>query len=348
MQQSHQSELLKELEDMTMSHKKNVMQIAAFQTITDAVYGINIAKIKEFAMIKDAQITKGLSENPLVMGVAVLRNHPVPLVNLIKWLGVRGEDTDNLDNYNILVMCEFNQSLIAFPVNKILTIASKSSEELERSETTDSKVTYVTRIQINKARSRRRRNRHKKQFRQYQSEVSDVKIAEEEENSELICFVLDVEKMLDEIFPEIKTKKLAELQTLHVHSIHSNQLLAIIEDSPVARKVLEKTFEQAGINTLYFGNGLEFKAWYVKNAEQAAKNLGCVITDIEMPMMDGYKVVEFIREKNPTLPIIVNTSMSNVGVIKKLEDMGVNEFIPKTEPAKIYQAVQTFMEQKNG
>jgi two-component system chemotaxis response regulator CheV len=345
MERVEESHLLKELDNMTMSHKKNTMQIAAFQTMSDAVYGINIAKIKEFAMIKDAQITKGLSESPLVMGMAVLRGRPFPLVNMLKWLGDNDPKNTDINNYSILVLTEFNQSLIAFPVSKIITIASKSSEELERTDTTDSKITYITRISTTKIRSKRRR----KSSRQKKNEDTKERTLTKSEESpdETICFVLDVERMLDEVFPTISEHKLNEFEALHKRSISSKKILAILEDSPVAVKILEKTFEHSGINTLFFNNGFEFKAWYLKNEQQAKDSLGCVITDIEMPMMDGYKVVEFIRSKDKNLPIIINTSMSNIGVIKKLEDMGASMFIPKTEPLKIYDAVEKYMEEKH-
>ena len=344
MERIDDSDLLKELDDMTMSHKKNMMQIAAFQTMTDAVYGINIAKIKEFAMIKDADITKGLSGNPMIMGMAVLRGHPFPLVNMLKWLGNNDVENENIENYNILVLAEFNQSLIAFPVSKIITIASKASEDLERTDTTDNKITYITRISTNKIRSKRRRKNRKK------ARVEEVKktsvIENEESSDEKICFVLDVEKMLDEVFPEVSGHKLHDFEVLGKDEIHSKKTLAILEDSPVAVKILEETFKNSGLEVLYFNNGFEFKAWYVKNSLKV-KDLGCVITDIEMPMMDGYKVVEFIRSKDKNLPIIVNTSMSNIGVVKKLEDMGANLFIPKTEPTKTYDAVAKYMEVDN-
>lgn len=342
MERIEDSDLLKELDDMTMSHKKNMMQIAAFQTMTDAIYGINIAKIKEFAMIKDASITKGMSDNPHIMGMAVLRGHPFPLVNMLKWIGNTDPENEKIENYNILVLTEFNQSLIAFPVSKILTIASKSSEDLERTDTTDNKITYITRIDTSKARSKRRRKKRRKNAKQ--EEVEKVALTKNEEDSdEKICFVLDVEKMLDEVFPEVSNHKLHDFEALGKGKIKSKKILAVLEDSPVAVKIIEKTFERSGLEILYFNNGFEFKAWYVKNTLKA-KELGCVITDIEMPMMDGYKVVDFIRSKDKSLPIIVNTSMSNIGVVKKLEDMGADLFVPKTEPTKIYEAVTKFME----
>jgi len=342
MERIEDSDLLKELDDMTMSHKKNMMQIAAFQTMTDAIYGINIAKIKEFAMIKDASITKGMSDNPNIMGMAVLRGHPFPLVNMLKWLGNTNPANEKLENYNILVLTEFNQSLVAFPVSKILTIASKSSEDLERTDTTDNKITYITRINTNKARSKKRRKKRGKKAKF--EEIEKIAITKNEEDSdEKICFVLDVEKMLDEVFPGISGHKLHDFEALGKGKIKSKKTLAILEDSPVAIKILEKTFEHSGLDILYFNNGFEFKAWYVKNPAKV-QELGCVITDVEMPMMDGYKVVDFIRSKNKKLPIIVNTSMSNIGVVKKLEDMGANLFVPKTEPTKIYEAVTKFME----
>lgn len=343
MERIEDSDLLKELDDMTMSHKKNMMQIAAFQTMTDAIYGINIAKIKEFAMIKDASITKGMSDNPNIMGMAVLRGHPFPLVNMLKWLGNTDPENEKIDNYNILVLTEFNQSLIAFPVTKILTIASKSSEDLERTDTTDNKITYITRIDTSKARSKRRRKNRKQNKKEVVQKEPTTR--NEEESDEKICFVLDVEKMLDEVFPNVSGHKLHDFEVLHKGQIKSNKILAVLEDSPVAVKILEKTFENSGLKIMYFNNGFEFKAWYTQNPVKA-KELGCVITDIEMPMMDGYKVVDFIRSKDKQLPIIVNTSMSNVGVVKKLEDMGADFFVPKTEPTKIYEAVTKYMEVK--
>lgn len=342
MERIEDSDLLKELDDMTMSHKKNMMQIAAFQTMTDAIYGINIAKIKEFAMIKDADITRGMSDNPNIMGMAVLRGHPFPLVNMLKWLGNSDPENQKIDNYNILVLTEFNQSLVAFPVSKILTIASKSSEDLERTDTTDSKITYITRIDTNKTRSKRRRKKHRKKANA--EEIEKVTMTRnEEESDDKICFVLDVEKMLDDVFPGISGHKLHDFEVLGKGKIKSKKTLAILEDSPVAVKILEQTFAHSGLNIVYFNNGFEFKAWYLKNPAKV-QDLGCVITDIEMPMMDGYKVVDFIRSKDKKLPIIVNTSMSNIGVVKKLEDMGADLFVPKTEPTQIYEAVTKFME----
>jgi two-component system chemotaxis response regulator CheV len=344
METVEESHLLRELDSMTMSHKKNIMQIAAFQTMSDAIYGINIAKIKEFAMIKDAQITKGLSDSPYIMGMAVLRGHPYPLVNLLRWMGDTNPQNADINNYNILVLTEFNQSLIAFPVKKIITIASKSSEDLERTDTTDNKITYLTHISTSKVRSKRRRKNPRKRKRET---ISEVKLGPSTNSDDKkICFVIDVERMLDEVFPAISQHKLSDFEALHKRKIKSNKTLAVLEDSPVATKILEQIFKNADINVLYFNNGLEFKAWYIKNEKFAKDALGCVITDIEMPMMDGYKAVEFIRSKSKTLPIIINTSMSNVGVVKKLEDMGANLFIPKTEPLKIYEAVEKYMEVK--
>lgn len=340
MEHNNDSRLLKELDDMTMSHKKNVMQIAAFQSMTDAIYGINIAKIKEFAMIKDAQITTGMSDNPMIMGMAVLRGHPFPLVNLLKWLGNQDSNNEDINHYNILVLAEFNQSLIAFPVTKIITIASKSSEDLDRTDTTDSKITYITKIVPNKKRTKKRR-KHRKKKKSVEVNKQET-VQKEDQEDEKICFVIDVEKMLDEVFPEVSGHKLHDFEALGKKKINSSKTLAILEDSPVAVKILEKTFQHSGLNVVYFNNGFEFKAWFIKNPQKAAQ-LGCVITDVEMPMMDGYKVVDFLRSKTQDLPIIVNTSMSNVGVMKKLEDMGANMFIPKTEPTKIYEAVEKLM-----
>lgn len=345
MNDKRQSKLLNELDNMTMSHRQNVMQIAAFQTIGDVVYGINIAKIKEFAMIKDAQVTQGLSGNQYQVGIAVLRGESFPIINLAKWLGNKDGLEDGLKGYDIFIVCEFNQNLVAFPVKKILMIASKQSAELERPSTTQSKITYITKIELNqdrrRSRKRRRKIKHKNDDLAHAHHNLGGTIAENEK----VCFVLDVEQMLEDIFPNITQRKIDELEEFEdIQKIDTNKILAICEDSPVATSIMHKTLDKTGIETLYFSNGMEFQKWAIRNKD-VSKKLGCVITDIEMPIMDGFQVVDYVKtEIDSSIPIIVNTSMSNIGVVKKLEDMGVNVFIPKTEPLKIYRAVKDFME----
>jgi len=348
MEERRHSKLLNELENMTMSHKQNIMQIAAFQTVGDVIYGINIAKIKEFAMIKDAQVTTGLSDNPYQMGIAVLRGESFPIVDLTKWLGSDPAGRHSLNEFDIFVVSEFNQSLIAFPVKKILMIASKRAEELERPSTTNAKMTYITKIELNqdrrRSRKRRRSTHHSaKEVISSKPVLNDSGIGENEK----ICFVLDVEQMLEDIFPGVTARKIHELEEFEeVEPIQTSKLLVICEDSHIATSILHKTLDKTGIETRYFANGMEFQKWAIKNREESSK-IGCVITDIEMPLMDGFQVVDYVKnEINRGIPVIVNTSMSNIGVVKKLEDMGVNMFIPKTEPLKIYRAVKEFMEGK--
>jgi two-component system chemotaxis response regulator CheV len=226
-------------------------------------------------------------------------------------------------------------------------IASKQSEDLQRPSTSDTKITYVTKIELNQerrlSRKRRRKIKHKK------TEDASVKISNSGiADNEKICFVLDVEQMLEDIFPGITQAKIKELEEHEdIKPIRSSKMLAICEDSPVAISILKKTLDRTGLEVHYFSNGMEFQKWAIKKPK-LAEQLGCVITDIEMPLVDGFQVVDYVKnEISSSIPVIVNTSMSNIGVVKKLEDMGVNMFIPKTEPLKVYRAVKAYMEETN-
>jgi two-component system chemotaxis response regulator CheV len=221
-------------------------------------------------------------------------------------------------------------------------IASKQSSELERPSTTQSKITYITKIELNQ--DRRRSRKRRKKIKHKVEDITSTKIGHTIAENEKVCFVLDVEQMLEDIFPNITERKIHELEEFEdIQKIDTNKVLVICEDSPVATSIIRKTLEQTGIETLYFANGMEFQKWAIRNKD-AVKKLGCVITDIEMPIMDGFQVVDYVKnEIDSMIPIIVNTSMSNIGVVKKLEDMGVDMFIPKTEPLKIYRAVKDFM-----
>jgi len=74
-------------------------------------------------------------------------------------------------------------------------------------------------------------------------------------------------------------------------------------------------------------------------------NVGMVITDLEMPRRDGYQVIKHIRESRnlSDIPIVVNTSMSNEGVQKKVMEMGAVGFIPKTDPENFVGSIREFM-----
>ena len=121
--------------------------------------------------------------------------------------------------------------------------------------------------------------------------------------------------------------------------------ILLAEDEEAVRKYLALLLEKNDYKVKAVDNGKKALELIDASVNGLEEPFDLLITDIEMPLMDGFQVVEYVKnEIDSSIPIIVNTSMSNIGVVKKLEDMGVNLFIPKTEPLKIYQAVKSFME----
>ena len=106
---------------ITKSYLRNVMQLAVFYTGADKIYAINISKIQTF-LIKDAvEITKTPSADGLVVGIINLRGEMITVVSLDKWIG----DEVDEDVYKIVIICNYNERKIGILVKDIIKIEEK-------------------------------------------------------------------------------------------------------------------------------------------------------------------------------------------------------------------------------
>ena len=112
--------------------------------------------------------------------------------------------------------------------------------------------------------------------------------------------------------------------------IHSSKKILAAEDSAVAREVLHKFFNQIEVEYEIYPNGGEL----IDRLEVLdVDTIGLVITDIEMPGTDGYQVASFIKNnsKYEHIPVVVNSSMTTDAVRGKMNRIGVDAFVGKTD-----------------
>lgn len=293
------------VEQMTQGHLRNVQQLAVFYTGHNNIYAINIAKVKAFIITEEVAINDTPKDTNIIAGIATIRGEPVTLINLDAWLGLPALE---VKDYKLIIFCEFNHKKIGFLVKDMLDIVEKTTQELRHTEETNSKITYTTYVKVN--------------------------------NKDELCTVFNAEQLLRDI--KWTDDGSDEIRKYVDEKLHSDKLILAAEDSGVAREVLSSFFEETGLDYEIYANG----TLLVKRLEELnPEKIGLVITDIEMPGTDGYQVAAFIKNnKNLAhVPIIVNSSMTTDAVRGKMNQVGVDGFVGKTDISNLFKLTKKLL-----
>jgi len=297
------------VEQLTQAHLRNVQQLAVFYTGNNDVYAINIAKIKAFIITEEIAITDTPKETDIIEGIGTIRGEPITLINLDKWLGYEGLP---INEYKLIVFCEFNHKQVGFLVKDMVNIVEKTTAELINSENQNSKVTYTTYVEVDK--------------------------------KDRLCTVFNAEQLLSDIgWTDINASDLDRYVT---KPLNNDKMILIAEDSAVAREVMSQFMKKARANYLICEDGGELLS---RIEEYDPDEIGMIITDIEMPGTDGYQVAKYIKEspKYSHIPVIVNSSMTTDAVKDKMNAIGIDGFVGKTDIPALYAITVEFIGTKN-
>ena len=300
------TQLEQDVNNMTKGYLRNVQQLAVFYTGAGDIYAINISKIKGFIIADGVDINDTPADSEVIAGIATIRDEPILIADLDKWLGKK---TLPRDEYKIIIYCEFNNVKIGFLVRDVIDIIEKTTDELSNTEEKNPKVTYVTEVEVN--------------------------------NKKKLCTVFNAEKLLKDIgwvdSDEDEIKK-------HVtHKINSKKWVIVAEDSSVSREIIEAFLRKTGVNFEIENNGARLLE---RIEELGINEIGLVITDIEMPEKDGFQVVTTIRGNPAWkhLPIIVNSSMTSASIVAKMASVGADEFVGKTDVKLLFDLLKKYLE----
>jgi len=294
------------VEQLTQAHLRNVQQLAVFYTGHGDMYAINIAKIKAFIITEEIDITDTPTDTDIIQGIATIRGEPITLINLDRWLGYQSLP---VNEYKLIIFCEFNHKQVGFLVKDMVNIVEKTTAELINSENQNSKVTYTTYVEI--------------------------------DDKNHLCTVFNAEQLLSDIgWTDINA---SDLERYVTRPINDDKLILIAEDSAVAREVITQFMKKARANYIISVNGGEL----LDRLEEIhdPSTVGVVITDIEMPGTDGYQVAKFIKEnpKYAHIPVVVNSSMTTDAVKDKMNRIGIDGFVGKTDIPMLYNIVSSIL-----
>lgn len=283
----------------------NELEILEF-TVGGNNYGINVAKISEILPYR--QSTPVPNAHPCIEGIFMPRDIVISIINLSKSLNLPEAQDKSHDMY---IVTNFNQLNTAFHVNSVEGIHRVSWSDIVKPDVT-----------INNA-------------------GSGVATGIIKLDSKLII-ILDFEKIVSEVSPETGLK-ISDVQKYSNRSRNTTPLL-MAEDSPLLSKLIFDCLNQAGYsNVVTTSNGKE--AWdklcEYKNTGNVADKVACVITDIEMPQMDGHRLTKLIKDDSDLtdVPVIIFSSLINDDMRKKGESLGANAQLSKPEIGQLVEAI---------
>jgi len=315
------------MDDKTLKVGSNELELVDFRlykkepdgSIYEGVYGINVAKVRE--IIKMPDLTELPGSEDYIEGIFDLRGVVVPVVDLAKWMGIQVPSEDEAPIKKRVIITEFNNILIGFIVHDAKRIRRISWADIEpaqfgvgQGKLDRSKITGITRI----------------------------------ENGEILL-ILDLESIVEEM-GLFEANLEADLEDIEKFS----GMVLLVDDSATARRIEREALEKMGFEVVEATNGEEglqkLEELYSIYGDNIKNKLKLVLSDIEMPKMDGYHMAAKIHadERFKDIPLVFSSSISDAFSDIRGKAVGAEGYLVKFDSNKFYQQIADILNnQKN-
>ena len=306
------------MNDKTLKVGSNELELVDFRlfkkepdgSIYEGIYGINVAKVRE--IIKMPKLTELPGSEDYIEGIFDLRGVVVPVVDLAKWMGINVPSEDEAPIKKRVIITEFNNILIGFIVHDAKRIRRISWSDIEpasfsvgEGKLDRSKITGITRI----------------------------------EGGEILL-ILDLESIVEEMgfFESNLEMKEEEIEKF-------SGIVLLVDDSPTARRIEKEALEKMGFEVIEAKNGEEglqkLEELYALYGDKLKEKLKLILSDIEMPKMDGYHMAAKIHEDKrfSEIPLIFSSSISDAFSDVRGKEVGAEGYLVKFDPHKFYEKI---------
>ena len=286
----------------------NELEVLEF-TLGDNHYGINVAKIRE--ILQYMPVTPVPNTHPSVEGIFMPRDTMITVINLKNCLNL-----PQTDEKGLFIITNFNKLNVAFHVDQVIGIHRVSWENIIKPDETLTGEHGGTATGVIKMDDR-------------------------------LIVILDFEAIVASISPQtgLRVNDIDEMEARD----RSDATILIAEDSALLSKLITECLKKSGYtNLIVEENGQE--AWDVIKDMQAkgdiTKHLDCIITDIEMPLMDGHRLTKLVKSDAELrdIPVIIFSSLVNEEMRKKGEQLGADAQLTKPEIGKLVEATDKLLD----
>ncbi len=280
--------------------------------VGDQAFGMNVAKVQSIQQYDPEKITLLPESPPGIAGMYLYRDHTIPLLDLAEILDI---ETGEEAGQEIIVVTEFNNAVNSFKVQGVKRIYRMSWQEFVPMDVMlQSNAYFIGSVH-----------------------VDDIQI-----------LVLDLEHILASIFPNLVTEEISQEVIRQQETIPRDQIkILFAEDSPLMRKSVTANLKKAGfIHVKDFFNGeLAFSHIQTHYQNPTAEELRrtVLITDIEMPKMDGLTLCRKIKQ-NPVLEnmyVVLFSSLINKQMMAKCQKVNADNYITKPETTELIKMLDT-------
>lgn len=311
----------KEIDERANLALSNKFELLLFRLGSDQndakseLFGINVFKLRE--IVPMPTITKAAGMKSPLLGMANIRGQFIPVIDLPAVAGCTPET-----GLNLLLVTEYARSTQAFAVESVDDIVRLNWSQIHTAESGISS-----------------RN------------ITSIACLDDKTNS--MAMVLDVEQILHDVIPSVRDVK-AEDVKVKEFNIRPGSVAIVAEDSKVARQMLEQGLKVMGIPAVMHTTGLE--AWEkIKLMAQQAMTEGVsihdkiamVLTDLEMPEMDGFTLTRNIKSdmglKN--IPVVIHSSLSGSANEDHVRKVGANGYVAKFEINELSAVIHKVLEE---
>ncbi len=308
------SSVMASVDQRTQLAGRNRLELLMFRLNGQQLYGINVFKVREVLQCPKLSIVP--QSHPVVRGIAHIRGQTISIMDLS--LAIGGRPIEDIENAFVIIS-EYNRTVQGFLVREVDRIVNLNWKDILPPPSGAAGSSYLTAVTY---------------------------------LNEKMVEVIDVERVLAEVVGTKEHVSDEFLDQVDTELPREKNLVLVSDDSMVARKQITRTLEEdLNIETVAVKDGKEaldlLKSWADDEDPQLAR-LALIISDIEMPEMDGYTFTTEVRAdaRLQHLYIILHTSMSGVFNQSMVDKVGANKFIAKFEPdvlaGAVVEVMQTF------
>lgn len=274
-------------------------------TVQGEHYAINVVKVKEILNIDN--ISKVPNAHPAVPGISLIRGDVITVIDMRMVLeNIKNDAVEK----SMTLVCEFNNMKVAFAIDEVLGISRITWNQILKPNEITSSTLVIGNINLN----------------------------------EKILMLLDFEKIVMDISPQtgITQERMAAVE----HKDRSGINLVLADDSPMIRQVLKDTLSSAGFSNMKFYDDGDQAYRYITGLKEAfgqdfTDEIDVLITDIEMPKLDGHTLTRRIKEDKvlKKLPIIIFSSLITGDLRHKGESVGADAQLSKPEVGQLVELI---------
>ncbi|MGK0441347.1 MAG: two-component system chemotaxis response regulator CheV [Pseudohongiellaceae bacterium] len=280
---------------------QNRLELLLFRLDGQQIYGINVFKVKE--VLQCPKLTMLPQRNPVVRGVSHIRGGTIPIMDLSMATGQGA--LDDIENCFVIIT-EYNTATQGFLVRGVDRIVNMNWGDIHPPPKGSGREHYLTAV----------------------TSIEDRLVE-----------IIDVEKILSEVSPMVEEISEGVLED-NVAEVAADKHVLIVDDSAIARKQITRCVESIGVETTVLNDGRQAFNHLVALAEageDVSKKYLVMISDIEMPEMDGYTLTSEVRAdpRLSNLHVVLHTSLSGVFNQAMVKKVGADNFLAKFNPDQL-------------